>query len=356
MVNGTPASLPSPKIIWSHWIVGTLAMAALVALPFILNSFGRTGEYWIRVATEMIIMGLFALSLNLILGFGGMVSFGHAAFFGMGAYTVALLMKKAGAPLYLALALAPVFAALTAAIIGWFCVRLIGLYFSILTLAFSQLLYMIAFQWYTFTGGDDGIHGVPRPEILAGPIGYYLFCLVLFLVCFFLMRMIVNSSFGLTIRGIRENMERASFIGLNVRSYQLINFIIAGAFAGLAGGLFAEYNRFAQTGYLHWSRSADPILASLVGGMYSLTGPVIGAAILKFLEVSLPNLASWAYAAVGPATGDAVLKTLGTNLQQVQKILVETWAIVLGLILLVVVLFAPTGFVGLYQKLFKKTA
>ncbi|MBI5569583.1 MAG: branched-chain amino acid ABC transporter permease [Desulfomonile tiedjei] len=307
---------------------GTVAIVvALVLLPFILSQFGRTGEFWIWVTTEMIITGLFAMSLNLILGFGGMVSFGHAAFFGVGAYTVALLMKKAGVPLFLALLAAPVAAAIAAAIIGWFCVRLIGLYFAILTLAFSQLLYMIVFQWYTFTGGDDGIHGIPRPEFL-GPTSYYLLCLAIFLVCFMLMRMIVNSSFGLSIRTIRENMERAKFIGINVRRYQWINFIIAGAFAGLAGGLLCELNRFAQTEFLHWSKSAEPILGSLVGGMYSLAGPAVGSAVLIFMKIIL---------------------------QQLHRSMVEMWAIVLGSILLVVVLFAPGGLASLYQKLFRKS-
>jgi len=310
-----------------NWVAGALITVALFLLPFILVRLGRTGEYWIWVTTEMVIMALFAMSLNLILGFGGMVSFGHAAFFGVGAYTVALLMKKAGAPLYAALIAAPIVAALVAAVVGWFCVRLIGLYFAILTLAFSQLLYMVVFQWYTFTGGDDGIHGIPRPEFL-GPINYYLLCLVLFVVCFLLMRMIVNSSFGLTIRTIRENMERAKFIGINVRRYQWLNFIIAGAFAGLAGGLLAELNRFAQTEFLHWSKSAEPILASLVGGMYSLVGPALGSALLIFLKIVL---------------------------QQSHRSMVEMWAIVLGLILLVVVLFAPGGVVGLCQKVLKKS-
>ena len=305
-----------------NWVAGALIAVVLFLLPFILVQLGRTGEYWIWVTTEMIIMALFAMSLNLILGFGGMVSFGHAAFFGVGAYTVALLMKKAGAPLYAALIAAPIVAALVAAVIGWFCVRLIGLYFAILTLAFSQLLYMVVFQWYTFTGGDDGIHGIPRPEFL-GPVNYYLLCLVLFLVCFLLMRMIVNSSFGLSIRTIRENMERAKFIGINVRRYQWLNFIIAGAFAGLAGGLLTELNRFAQTEFLHWSKSAEPILASLVGGMYSLVGPALGSALLIFLKIIL---------------------------QQSHRSMVEMWAIVLGLILLVVVLFAPGGVVGLCQR------
>jgi branched-chain amino acid transport system permease protein len=308
------------------WVNAAIAIVLLFILPFVLGRLGKTGEFWIWVATEMIIMALFAMSLNLILGYGGMVSFGHAAFFGVGAYTVALLMKKAEFSLALALVAAPAVAALTAAIIGWFCVRLVGLYFAILTLAFSQLLYMIAFQWYTFTGGDDGIHGIPKPDFL-GPANYYLLCLVIFLICFFLIRMIVNSSFGLTIRLTRENAVRAKFIGINVRRYQLLNFIIAGAFAGLAGGLFTELNRFAQTELLHWSKSAEPILASLVGGMYSLIGPAIGSSVLIFLHIVI---------------------------QQIHQSFVEIWAIILGIILLVVVLFAPEGLVGLYHKSTKK--
>ncbi len=309
------------------WIAGILTVVCLAFLPFILGGLGRAGEYWIWVCTEMLIMGLFALSLNLILGYGGMVSFGHAAFFGAGAYTVALLMKKAGWPLYLALPAAPLVAAAIAAAIGWFCVRLLGLYFAILTLAFGQLLYMVVFQWRSLTGGDDGIHGIPRPSCL-GHTEYYLLCLAVFVVCFLLIRMIVNSSFGLTIRTIRENSERAKFLGINVRRYQLINFVIAGAFAGVAGGLLAELNRFAQTDFLHWSKSAEPIFASLVGGMYTLTGPAIGAAVLIFLKVIL---------------------------QQLHRSLVEIWAIILGLILLIVVLFAPGGFGDIYQKLVGKS-
>jgi branched-chain amino acid transport system permease protein len=235
-------------------------------------------------------------------------------------------MKKAALPLYAALIAAPIAGAITASIVGWFCVRLLGLYFSILTLAFSQLLYMIIFQWYTFTGGDDGIHGIPRPEILT-PINYYLLCLIIFIACFLVMRMLVNSPFGLTIRSIRENMERSKFVGMNVRRYQLINFTIAGAFAGLAGGLLCQLNRFAQTEFLHWSKSAEPILASLVGGMFSLVGPAIGSSVLIFLKIIL---------------------------QQLHKSMVEMWAIVLGLILLVVVLFAPSGLVGLWQSFFRR--
>ncbi len=319
--------MDKPQAEKKKWMFGAGFVVILFILPFVLEQLGRTGEFWIWVTTEMIIMALFATSLNLILGFGGMVSFGHAAFFGVGAYTVALLMKKAGIPLALALLAAPFMAALAAAIIGWFCVRLIGLYFAILTLTFGQLLYMIAFQWYTFTGGDDGIHGIPKPDFLTPP-HYYLLCLLIFLLCFFIMRMVVNSSFGLSIRITRENAERAKFIGINVRRYQLLNFIIAGFFAGLAGGLFSEMNRFAQTEFLHWSRSGDAIFACLVGGMYSFIGPAIGSSVLIFLHIII---------------------------QQIHQSLVEIWAIFLGIILLVVVLFAPEGLVGLYEKLFKKS-
>jgi branched-chain amino acid transport system permease protein len=311
----------------TNWVAAGVVTALLFILPFVLAQFGRSGEYWIWVTTEMIINALSAMSLHLILGYGGMGSFGHAAFFGVGAYTVALLMKKAGMPLYVALAVAPVMGALAAAVIGWFCVRLVGLYFAILTLAFGQLLYMVAFQWRDLTGGDDGIHGIPRPDFL-GPVNYYLLCLVIFLICFLLMRMIVNSSFGLSIRTIRENMERAQFIGINVRRYQWINFIIAGAFAGLAGGLLAELNRFAQTEALHWSKSADPILGSLVGGMYSLVGPAIGSTVLTFLHIFL---------------------------QQIHRSMVELWAIILGLVLLMVVLFAPGGLVGICNRILGRT-
>jgi branched-chain amino acid transport system permease protein len=311
----------------TDWIIGAVVILALFILPYVLARFGKTGQFWIWVSTEMVIMALFATSLNLILGFGGMVSFGHAAFFGVGAYTVALLMKKAGINLFVALIAAPCLAAVAAAIIGWFCVRLIGLYFAILTLAFGELLYMIAFQWYTFTGGDDGIHGIPKPEFL-DPTNYYLMCLIIFLICFLLMRMILNSSFGLSIRIIRENLDRAKFIGINVRRYQLINFIIAGFFAGIAGGLFTELNRFAQTEFLHWSRSGDAIFACLVGGMYSIIGPAIGSTVLIFLHIIL---------------------------QQIHQSLVEIWAMLLGVILLGVVLFTPEGLVGLFKKAIKRS-
>jgi branched-chain amino acid transport system permease protein len=152
--------------------------------------------------------------------------------------------------------------------------------------------------------------------------------MIIFLACFLVMRMIVNSSFGLSIRLTRENLERAKFVGINVRRYQWINFIIAGFFAGIAGGLFTELNRFAQTEFMHWSKSGDAIFACLVGGMYSFVGPAIGSSVLIFLHIIL---------------------------QQIHQSLVEIWAIILGTILLCVVLFAPEGLVGLYEKITGKT-
>jgi len=317
------------SVSWKHKKNAGVAIAilALFILPLFLSQLGKTGQFWTWVVTEMIIMALYVMSLNLVLGYGGMVSFGHAAFFGVGAYTLALLMKNAGLSLILALLGACGLAAVAAWIIGWFCVRLFGLYSAMLTLAFAQLIYIIALKWYDFTGGDDGIHGIPVPAFLS-PVNYYLVCLTVFIACLLIMKIIINSSFGLTIRIIRENAERAKFIGINVRRYQLINFIIAGAFAGLAGGLFAELNRFVQTEFLHWSKSGDAVLACLVGGMYSFIGPAIGSTVLIFLRIIL---------------------------QQLHQDLVQSWAIFLGIILLAVVLFAPDGFVGLYNRLLKKT-
>ena len=321
-----PSALTSHQPTHPAWRITGAVMAALILLPFVLNQLGLSGEYWLWAATEMIIMSLFSMSLNLILGFGGMVSFGHAAFFGVGAYTAALLMKKAGIGFLPAMAAAPLASSLIAGIIGWFCVRRVGLYFAILTLAFGQLIYMITLQLYAFTGGDDGIHGIPRPELLT-PLSYYLLCLLLAAGSFFLMRLLTRSSFGLTIRMIRENPERAQFLGIHIKRYQLINFIIAGGFAGLSGSLYTELNRFAQTDFLHWSKSAEPILASLVGGMYSLIGPAIGSTVLIFLKIII---------------------------QQISQRLVEIWAIILGTILLGMVLFAPEGIMGIYERIRRK--
>lgn len=300
-----------------RWVWGLAALLVLVLLGQALS------EFQLLLASQMLIAGLFAMSLNLILGYGGMVHFGHAAFYGLGAYTLAILITRYHAPTALAFLAAPVVSALVAVVVGWFSVRRVRLYFAILTLAFGQILYVIVFQAYNFTGGDNGIHGLPVPALLSRAENFYLFTLLVFSLSFLVFWVLVNSPFVLTLRSIRENAERAQFIGVNVRRHQLATFVIGAFFAGYAGALMAMLNRFVAPEMLFWTTSSEPILASLMGGMFSLAGPAIGAALLLFLNVLISNYT-------------------------------EFWPTVLGLLTILVVLVAPNGLVGLAGRLFNR--
>jgi ABC-type branched-subunit amino acid transport system permease subunit len=199
-------------------------------------------RFWITLLAEVFIWGLFAVAFNLLMGYTGMISFGQAAYLGIGGYTTGLLLKKiSGFPFALGLMAAPVSGALAALIIGYFCIRLTHTYFAMLTLAFSMIVYYTAFKWYDFTGGDNGLIGVPVPTWVQDPTfaNYYKFVLVVTLVGVYLLWRIVNSPFGKTLTAIRENPDRAGFVGVDVKRYQLYAFIVAGAFSGLAGALFA---------------------------------------------------------------------------------------------------------------------
>ena len=300
-----------------EWAWGALIIAILISLHFILSDFQKT------VASEMLIIGLFALSLNLILGYGGMVHFGHAAFYGIGGYTVAILLTQTDINAWLAMLIAPFVSAFAALIIGWFCVRRVGLYFSILTLAFAQLVYIFAFNMRDLTGGDDGLQGLDFPALIDGTGEFYLFTVLMFMTCYLLIRMIVNSPFMQVLKAIRENSERAQFLGVDVRRHQLITFVLGGFFAGVAGMLLVAKQHFIGVEMLFWTTSSEPILASLLGGMYTLAGPAIGGALLVFLELFLNRF-----------------------------ILLEgiTWQGVLGVLTVIIVLAAPSGLFGLVQQ------
>jgi branched-chain amino acid transport system permease protein len=293
----------------SSWTWVGLAVLALVVYPQLVS------RYYIVLSTEVVILALLATSYNLIFGYAGMVSFGHAAFFGLGAYAMAILTKNYGSSMLVGLLAAPVVAAIFAFVIGWFCMRTIRLYFSLLSLAFAQLLWVIVFQWYTFTGGSDGIQGVPRPEFLGSHASYYYFALGTTLLCFILMRFIVNSPFGWSLRAIRENTQRSQFLGINDRFYKLIAFTLAGAFAGVAGGLYCQFQKWADPDLLFWTTSANPVLMSILGGMFSFVGPSVGAVVFVVLR-------------------------------EVIKVRTDYWPLVLGLVLLTLVLTLPGGIVG----------
>jgi len=239
---------------------------------------------WNHLATEIFIIALFAMSLNMILGRGGLPSFGHACFYCVGGYTVAMLMMKLRLPFGIAMIAAPIMAAIFAAIIGYFSVRLTGIHFAILTLGFSQLVWAVAHKWYGFTKGDDGITGIPVPQALQGIIPYYYFVLAILIACLALIWIIQNSPFGSTIVAIRENRERVTFSGLKVWHHLWLNFTIGGFFAGLAGSLLVLLNRAVFPDFGYWTKSAGVVLMCIFGGVGVFIGPIIGAAIITLLE------------------------------------------------------------------------
>lgn len=291
------------------WL-GFLAVALVVA-PLALPPF------FLQLLTEIAIVGLFATAFNLLMGFGGMVSFGHAAYFALGAYAPALLVKRAGVPLLLALPAAPLVAAAGALLFGFFIVRLSHTYFAMLSLAFAQIVFTVIFKWKGLTGGDDGLLDVWPPALLKSPAAYYYFTLAVVGVSLLALHAIVHSPFGYVLRSVRENPRRARYIGIDVRRHQLIAFVISGAFSGLAGGLFAFYNGSVFPDFAYFTKSFEPLVVALLGGMQSFFGPLAGAFGFKILE--------WLISRQWPVY----------------------WPLFLGGIVIVVVVLLPYGFVGL---------
>ena len=272
-------------------------------------------SYFVTMANEILVMGLFAMSFNLLYGVTGMLSFGQAAYYGIGGYTVGLLLSKEIVPFAVALPAALVAGGILALVLGPLCIRLTGVYFTMLTLAFAEMVWAVVFKWYDFTGGDNGIQGIPVPDILRDPLRYYYFTLVVVFVCFWILRKIVESPFGAILQSIRENQERVGFIGVHVRRYQLAAMVLSGAFAGLAGGLFAGYQHSIHPDMLHWTKSGEVILMSILGGASSFFGPLVGAAVILFIEDM-----------IGKYT--------------------EFWEICIGSIMLAIVIFFPRGVNG----------
>lgn len=260
-----------------------LAAVVVLALPLALS------QFWTFIAIEVLAFALYAVSFNVLLGYGGMLSFGHAAFFGVGGYSAALLMKKAGLPAGLAFALVPfaalIISGLVAAAIGIFSVQRSGIYFAMLTFAFQMLLYTVALKATGITGGDDGMTGLKPPGALAQPFYYYYFALAFVAAGLYALYRLVSSPFGFTLRALRANARRVQYIGVDVRAHRLAAFVASGAFAGLAGALFALSSGNVFPAWLDWTASATPIVMAVLGGVHAFLGPALGAAVYVVLEV-----------------------------------------------------------------------
>jgi branched-chain amino acid transport system permease protein len=307
------------------WVVPA-ALLLLVA-PYVIDPFQTL------TLTYGLIAAIGALGFNLLLGYTGLLSFGHSAFFGAGAYTVAFLVKYLKiASMDLFLTGAVLVSAILSVLFGYVCVRYTRIFFGILTLALSQVLWSLAFKFFWVTGGTDGLR-VPTPALLgAGAIEdkteflvhrYYYYVLAVFAICVLLMWVIVHSPFGKALQAIRDNETRAEFIGIRIRRYRLIAFVISGVFTGVAGALWAPLNGLASPDILVWTFSGEIVFMTVLGGFRTYVGPIVGAVAFTYLKTY--------------AVGFTVY-----------------WQLLLGTVLVVLVLALPTGIMGAVERLASK--
>jgi branched-chain amino acid transport system permease protein len=315
-------------------VVVAFLLLLLAAVPIYAAWTGNA--FLVTLFTRIVILGMAATTLNLILGYGGMVSFGHAVYLGIGGYAVGILAYEGVTSGFVQWPLAIVVSALFALIVGALSLRTRGVYFIMITLAFAQLLYYFGVGLDRY-GADDGLSIRQRSQFagllnLSDRALFYYLCLALLLVTIYLTWRLVNSRFGMVIQGSRSNDRRMRAIGFPTFRYRLTAFVIAGAICGLAGALLANHTGFISPATMHWTRSGDLIVMVVLGGMASSFGPLIGALVLLSLEEALPIVIR---AAAFPLFGDAAVR------------MAEYWQIVLGPLFLLVVLFARGGIDGL---------
>jgi branched-chain amino acid transport system permease protein len=299
----------SGKIDLKTSITVLAALAILIAFPF------GVPRFYTYILALIITTGLLSTSMNLVLGYGGIYQFHHAVFYGVGAYASAVMIMKLGYSPWVSFVVGPLAAALMSLIMGLICIRLSKLYFGMLQVSLGSLVWMITNRWYSFTGGDDGLHGIRMPDLISSSFGSYYFVIIVGGLSFLLMYIIIRSPFGSTLQGIRDNAVRSQAIGVNVRLHQLIGLVLAGFFGGVAGVMFVVVDNSVFPDMMFWSLSMEITVMALLGGWHTFFGPLLGACII------------------------ILLRTFASSYT-------EYWTLILGIILMLVIIFLPEGVLG----------
>ena len=307
-----------------HYGWGLFLIMALA--PFVLSL------YYVNILTEIFIFAVFAIGLNILVGQTGLVSLGHAAFFGAGAYATGIAATNLSPNIFLIILIGVLISGVLALVMGFFAIKANGFYFLMLTLAFAQIVYSIVYQWKDVTGGSNGLSGIPTPVLfrnfeLSNPVLIYYFILVVFAIILFIVNRLLHSPLGYVFIGIRENEQRMKSNGYNTAFYKNLSFLIAGVLGGLAGSLYVIFNSFISPSDVYWTMSGSVLLMVLIGGAGTLWGPIVGAAFIVLMETI-----------IGAYT--------------------ENWMMIIGVIFILFTIFAPKGIVGIIRtaelKFFKK--
>jgi branched-chain amino acid transport system permease protein len=298
---------------------GWLLFLVMAFVPFMASL------YYVNILTEIFILAVFAVSLNILVGQTGLVSLGHAAFFGAGAYATGLVASHINANVFLTIGIGMLVAAVLALLIGFLSIKAHGFYFLMLTLACSQIVYSIIYQWTPVTGGSNGLSGIPMPLLfgdfgLSNQVFTYYFVLIVFAIVLFVINRLLHSPLGYVFIGIKENEERMKSNGYNTAFYKNLSFLLAGTLGGLAGSLYVLFNGFISPSDVYWTMSGSVLIMVLIGGAATLWGPVVGAAFIVLMETI-----------IGSYT--------------------ENWMMIIGAVFILFVIFAPDGIVGIFNKI-----
>lgn len=308
----------------STYVKFGVVILLLGVAPFFLSLF------YINLLSEILILAIFAVGLNVLVGYTGLISLGHAAFFGVGGYTAALIAQNLSSNVLVTLGLAILGSLIVASVLGIFCIRVNGFYFLMLTLALSQMIYSYIHQSTNLTGGSNGLSGIPSPSIggftFSNPVFIFYLTGVIFLLIYIILRIVLHSPFGKVLVGIRENEDRIQSMGYNTSMYKYAAFIIAGGIGGIAGAMYTYFNGFIAPTDVYWTMSGTALFMVIIGGAGTLLGPILGAGLIVTMETIVSSYT-------------------------------DMWMLIIGIVFIVFVIFFPRGIVGIgesiYQFLFK---